>query len=252
QVRDDKLLAWRWTPNEGVTDKNNASDADLFVVWALLLAHRQWKHAPYQAQAREMMLALREKLLRKTSRGTILLPGAVGFEKPEGTTVNLSYWVFPALDEIARADPAPEWQDLKRTGIDLLREGRFGRWGLPADWTLLGDKLSPAQVPRFGYDAVRIPLYLLWGRQEKTGLLTPYQDFWRYFKGASFLPAWTQLSDDSIDSYNASLGIRSIAQLTLAYPDITMRQLSALDAAQDYYSSVLLLLTKAALRERGR
>ena len=252
QVRDDKLLAWRWTPTEGVTDKNNASDADLFVAWALLLAHRQWKHPPYLAQAKELIQAIREKLLRKTNRGIVLLPGAVGFDKPEGITVNLSYWIFPAIDEISKVDASPEWQELKRTGIDLLREGRFGRWGLHSDWTLLGAKLTPAQVPRFSYDAVRIPLYLVWGGLENTGLLIPYKDFWLYFKGASFLPAWTQLSDDSIDSYNASLGIRSIAQVTLAYPDISLQQLSALDAAQDYYSSVLLLLTKVALRERGK
>jgi endoglucanase len=34
QVRDDALLAWKWEQG-AVTDRNNASDADILVAWAL-------------------------------------------------------------------------------------------------------------------------------------------------------------------------------------------------------------------------
>ena len=64
------------------------------------------------------------------------------------------------------------------------------------------------------------------------------------------MPAWTNLNDDSIDSYDASPGIRGIAQLTLAHPNLRSAQLPALDATQDYYSSVLLLMSKMMTRER--
>lgn len=261
QVRNDRLLAWRWSPKDCVadhgkgcvTDKNNASDGDLFVAWGLLRACRKWKNPGYLAEATEIIHAIRKQLLLKTSRGIVLLPGAEGFGKAEGVVINPSYWLFPALRDIAQADPSPEWQDLQQTGINLLLEGHFGRWGLPADWILLGDKLTPAPgfSPRFSYDAVRIPLYLLWAKSETADLLSPFRSYWEHFKGAKFISAWTDLNDNSIDSYDASYGIRGIAQLTLSYPELHSAQMPALDATQDYYSSVLLLLAKTMRVERA-
>ena len=251
QVREDKLLAWRWTASEGVADKNNATDGDLFVAWALLRAHRRWSQPEHLVAAREIMQAIRLKVVRVTSRGMVLLPGVEGFTKPDGTVINLSYWVFPALQAFAQADPSPEWKALQESGLHLLLEARFGRWGLPADWTMLGDKMTPAPEPRFGYDAVRIPLYILWAQLETQISLKPFQDYWDYFKGAQFLPPWTNVVDNSVDSYNASLGIRSIARMTLAFPKLSSLDLPPLDSSQDYYSAVLLLLTKMALAERS-
>lgn len=252
QVRGDNLLAWRWTPEAGITDKNNASDGDLLVAWSLLRAFNRW-HAPAHLQeSRNIARDIREKLLRKTPQGLILLPGAEGFEKPEGITVNLSYWVFPALDEMSQADPSPEWEALSRTGMDILRYAGFGRWGLPPDWLLLGETTAPAAGPsgRFGYAAVRIPLYLLWSRRESPALLKPYREFWGYFKGASFLPAWTDLRDDSVDSRDASAGIHRLAQWVLDHPHPPAVPRYRLDEKQGYYSAVLFLLTEMAMSER--
>lgn len=254
QVREDKLLAWRWSPEDGVNDKNNASDGDLFVAWALLRARDKWQEAAYQVAALEIIQDIRQKLLRRTNRGIVLLAGMEGFEKDIGTIVNLSYWVFPALQEIGQVDSVPEWAELRQTGINLLLEAHFGRWGLPADWVLLGEKLTPAPgfPSRFGYDAVRIPLYLIWAKLETSDLLLPFRSYWEHFNGAKFVPAWTNLNDDSIDSYDASPGIRGIGQLTLVHSTLHSVQLPALDLVQDYYSSVLLLLTKMVIAERLR
>jgi endoglucanase len=252
QVREDKLLAWHWSPECGLTDINNATDSDLFVAWALLRAHNKWKNPDYLVDALEIIQDIRKNLLIETKRGIVLLPGMNGFNKSEGIVINLSYWVFPAIQEIASVDPASEWQGLQQTGIKLIKEANFGRWELPADWILLNNKLTlPAEfLPRFSYDAVRIPLYLFWAKYETDELLTPFKQFWGYFNGASFIPAWTNLTDDSIDSYDASPGIRSIAQFSLDYPQLHSVSLPALDKNQDYYSSLLLLLTKAMIQER--
>lgn len=252
QVREDKLLAWHWSPACGLVDLNNATDGDLFVAWALLRAHDKWKNPKYLVDALEIIQAIRENLLQETQRGIVLLPGMFGFNKPEGVVINLSYWVFPALQEIAKVDLAPEWQVLQQTGIKLIEEAKFGRWGLPADWILLDNKLKlPAEfLPRFSYDAVRIPLYLFWAGYEKDKIMTPFKQFWGYFKGARFIPAWTSLVDDSIDSYDASPGIRSIAQISSDHSGLHSVSLPALDTTQDYYSSLLLLLTKTMIQER--
>ena len=253
QVRDDNLLAWRWQPQLGITDKNNASDGDLLVAWSLLRAYEKWHTSAYLKASRKIARDIRGKLLRKTAQGLILLPGIEGFDKPEGITINLSYWVFPALRELGRADPAPEWDELTRTGKTILQYARFGRWGLPPDWLLLGDKVKPANghAERFGYDAVRIPLYLLWGHQESETLLKPYRDFWGYFAAGRFMPAWTNFNDDSVDSYGASAGIHAIAVWVTGFPDPSPVRSASIDDQQGYYSTMLLLLSKMAVDERG-
>lgn len=253
QVRDDSLLSWRWQPQNGITDKNNASDGDLLVAWSLLRAYEKWHTQEYLKASRNIARDIRGKLLRKTTHGLILLPGIEGFDKPEGITINLSYWVFPALREIGRADPAPEWDELTKTGMTILQYAKFGRWGLPPDWLLLGEKVKPANgLPeRFSYDAVRIPLYLLWSHQESEALLKPYRDYWGYFAGGRFMPAWTNFNDDSVDSYDASAGIHTVSSWVTSFPDPSPVRLATLDDQQGYYSTILLLLSKMAVEERG-
>ena len=253
QVRDDALLAWRWQPQGGVTDRNNAADGDALVAWALLRAAEKWRQPEYAAAGTRIAEDIRKKSMRRTAHGLVLLPGQEGFDKPEGLTINLSYWVYPALRELARADPAPEWDELARTGIAMLQYSYFGRWRLPPDWLRLGERVAAAgpAPERFGFDAMRIPIYLLWSRRETDALMKPYRDFWGYFDGARYLPSWTNLKDDSVDSQGAALGVRAIAQMVAEYPQARADRLPRLDREQSYYSSVLLLLCKIALRERG-
>lgn len=252
QVRGDKLLAWRWTPKDGVTDKNNASDGDLLVAWALLRASKKW-HAPeYLAASRAIAADIRSKLVQQTNHGVILLPAAEGFAKRDGDAINLSYWVFPALDEIGQAYPSPEWKALADNGVAILSYARFGRWALPPDWLTLKTTSVPDDglSDHFGYNALRIPLYLLWSHRETPTLLKPYRDFWSYFKGARFLPSWTNLKDDSVDSYNASLGIHRLAKWVEDYPRLPPQLAGMPEQTQGYYSSALLLLIEMAMHER--
>jgi endo-1,4-beta-D-glucanase Y len=249
QVRDDKLFAWSWSPKAGINDMNNASDGDLFIAWALSRAYSQWKEPRYLFAAIQVSQSIRNKLLRKTSKGTVLLPGAVGFEKEDGLKLNLSYWVFPAINELSILDPAPEWEELKVTGLHLIQEARFGKWQLPPDWLMLkGNVLTAVDGDRFGYDAVRIPLYLIWGQEAGANSIKPFQNFWGSFNGKA-LPAWINLDTGEIATYNASIGFRSIADLTLAYPKIDAMQLPSFNPSEGYYSSMLFLFTKLALED---
>jgi endoglucanase len=250
QIREDKLLAWSWSPTQGVMDINNASDGDLFIAWALSQAYTRWQEPRYLFAALQISQSIREKLIRKTNFGTVILPGAFGFEKPEGLKLNLSYWVFPAITELATLDPAPEWNELQLTGMRLLEQAQYGKWKLPPDWLMYKDGIStPTDGDRFGYDAVRIPLYLIWGNQASNSNVKPFQSFWSSFKGQEFLPAWVDLKTGDIGTYNASLGFHSIAALTLSYPQIDLAQLPNFDPTEGYYSSMLYLFTKSAVED---
>lgn len=212
-IRPDGLLAWRWTPGQGVTDSNNATDGDLFVAWALVRAGKRWSDGGYHAAAARLAVAVRTQLIHGSAFGPVLLPGRDGFLKPEGPILNLSYWLFPAFAEIQLVDPDPVWPALAQSGQVLLGAARFGRWQLPADWVQVQGRsvvVAPGFPARFGSDAARIPLYLRWAGLLESPVLSRCRDFWRHFAGAGFLSAWTSLIDDSIDSHDASPGHRGL------------------------------------------
>ena len=249
QVRDDKLFAWSWSPSIGIKDSNNASDGDLFIAWALSKAYTKWNNPSYLYEALKISQSIRQKLLRKVNIGTVILPGEMGFEKPDGLKLNLSYWVFPAINELTNLDPAPEWSDLKTTGLGLIQQAQFGKWRLPPDWLMLKEEVvSPTDGDRFGYDAVRIPLYLIWGGQANAANIKPFQVFWSSY-GNDSLPPWVDLNNGETATYNASMGFHSIAAMTVSFPNTRLAQLPQFDPAQGYYSSLLSLFTRYALEE---
>lgn len=258
QTRRDKLFSWKWVPSAtggSAADPNNATDGDLFIAWALYRAGRQWNEASYLDAAREISREIRAKLLHQSPYGLLLLPGEQGFVKEGQVTVNLSYWLFPALQDLNRLDPAPEWGQLIESGLKLLQTGRFGRWQLPPDWLRLAEKpeIAPDFKPRFGYDAIRIPLYLIWAKLDTPDNLKPFKDFWGYFKSAPFIPAWSNLTDDSVDSYNAFPGIQAIVSLAnlpgSARAENQQILRSKLSPDQAYYSASLLFLAQMAALE---
>jgi endo-1,4-beta-D-glucanase Y len=245
QIRQDALFAWKWTPEAGAEDPNNATDGDLLIAWALSRAAERWSEPQWREESRKITRDVLGKLVKQSGGHTVLLPGAYGFEGPEGAVINLSYWIFPAFEHFQRRDSRPEWGQLKASGHALLREARFGRWGLPPDWLVMKTPLAPAPgfKPRFGYNAIRIPLYLLWAGEAPKDLMTPFQSYWGTFRTGPLLSAWTDLVEDSIDSYPASPGIQAIARATMTYPTPSKAPLTAL--SPDYYSATLQLFMQA-------
>jgi endo-1,4-beta-D-glucanase Y len=166
-VRDDGLVAWRWDPaaTPHVTDVNAASDGDILIAYALDLAAGAWGDAAYATAAEKLARAIGAKLVFEDGGRPILLPGPTGFtagNRSDGPVVNLSYWVFEAFPTLARLDPGTDWARLGAEGLRLVEETQFGSLGLPPDWLSLR-RMRPAEgvPPVYGYNALRIPLYLV-------------------------------------------------------------------------------------------
>ena len=167
QKRSDALFAWKWDPRDGkAVDLNNASDGDVLIAWALAKAAKRFARQEYEAEARRVVRALAAKVVVAHGKDVLLLPGAAGFgagDQPAGPVVNLSYWVFAAFPDLAPLAPQADWAGLRQSGLRLLDASRFGPRRLPSDWIALGGT-SPAPAARFpaqfGYDGIRIPLYL--------------------------------------------------------------------------------------------
>lgn len=181
-LRDDGLAAWKWDPSAQphVTDINNASDGDMLIAYALALAGAAWQRPDFTQAATELAEALARTALVKSGDRHLLLPAATGFrgvDRADGPVVNLSYWIFEAFPTLARLTPQIPWQAVSDDGLSLLAQAQLGPRKLPPDWTSLKTRPRPAQgfPAEFGYNALRIPLYLLRAGQVDRQLLEPFR-----------------------------------------------------------------------------
>lgn len=256
-VRDDGLAAWRWEPRAPhVRDTNNATDGDLLIAWALAEAGRHWNDTNLRSEAVARAGALRRLAFQDSSGRPMLLPGASGFsadERPDGPVVNPSYWVFPAFPVLAAldggADQAVDWSGLRESGLALLANSRFGLQDLPAEWVALGGGTPrPADgfPPLFGYNAVRIPLYLAWAGPSERQQLAP------------FAAAWSQRTPEVVDLVTgqagdplADRGYRAIADLVSCAMDGTPMPKDVLRPSDEpYYPATLRALALIAVKQR--
>ena len=256
-VRDDQLIAWRWTPGHrpAVTDMNNATDGDILVAWALTEAAELWADPSYRAAARRIAVEVgRKTILFKTPRGPLILPGITGFsaaERPDGPVINLSYYVFPAFARLPLVAPEFDWAGLTQTGLDLIRAARFGETQLPTDWiSARGDQLRPADgFPRqFSYNAIRIPLYLAWAGVGDADLYAPFVAWVRRSRGLATIDVDRGAEVDRLSERGyAAIGSLLACALDRRAPGPEFRSLRE---GEHYYSSTIHLMAMAAATMR--
>jgi endoglucanase len=248
QRTDVALFSWRYDPSASppVQDPNNATDGDLLIAWALMRAASHWQEPRYEEASARIRAAIADNLMRSYAGRTVLLPGITGFERGEEVVLNPSYLVAPALLAFAEREPKAGWEKVLDDGLWIVEQARFGTYHLPPDWLALkpDGTVGPAQgwAPRFGFDAVRVPLYLVWAGLSPLGpLFEPFKTFWQCCEPPH---AWIDLKTGEVSPYPASTGVRAIA--ALLENDQTLPVATEIE---DYYSFSLLQLARMA-RER--
>lgn len=261
QVRgSDRLLAWSWgqRPNGewAVVDLNNATDGDLLVLYGLLKAFERWNDPALRSKALELARDIKKHVVTDVQNVPVLLPGYYGFVDPNGFVLNLSYYVYPALHALARYDDDPIWNRLLEGGMDLLYRARRGPWNLPPDWILVnGEGLSVFQKrsSRFGYEAIRVPLYLAWMNRPKA--LQPWSLVLDWFDNTGSLPLWVDVVDPAVSLTEAPAGFYAVWAVAAqrlnrreAAEKLWNRAREKLEREKDdYYSATLYLLSLRAL-----
>jgi endoglucanase len=257
--RDDGLFSWRYQPGlaKAVDDPNNATDGDLLIALALFAASARWHDPACRSAALEITHGILRKIVRPAGRHVVLLPGAHGFEHSDRIVLNPSYYIFPAIERMAKEVPDPAWRRLRNDGLALLSAGRFGRWGLTPDWMNVprsGGPLAPSQdwPARFSFDAVRVPLYMCWAGLQDEPAVTSAISFWSSARGSS-VPAWTDLRTGEVAPYPQSSGMASIARYVSAMQArrAGRLELPSVALASDYYAAALTMLTRVAAMETG-
>lgn len=161
------LPAWNWgrRPNRswGVLDANSASDADLWLGYALLEAGRLWKEPQWDGLARRILanVASRE-VTTIEGLGPMLLPGPRGFADARQVRLNPSYEPPQVLRRFASANVPGPWAEVLESTVRMLRETALE--GAVADWVAFqpGHGFLPDAVHgRTGsYDAIRTYLWV--------------------------------------------------------------------------------------------
>lgn len=258
-VRDDQLIAWRWEPDKrpAVADMNDASDGDLLVAWALTEAAEAWHEPAHQVAGRRIAVELgRKLLLPRAPQGPLILPAMAGFsaeERTDGPVVNLSYWVFPALDRVGLLAPEFDWRALARSGRRLIAAARFGAQRLPVEWiSLSGAAPRPADgfPAEFGYNALRIPLYLAMAGVTEPDLYAPFLGLWQKPEaGLALVETGTGRVSARLTEtgYAAIPALAACASRGTPFPAALTRVRAE---SENYYPVTLQLLALAALNAR--
>ncbi len=167
------LPAWQWgrraaKPGEpeswGVLDSNSASDADLWIAYALLEAGRLWHERSYTALG---TVLAREILAKETTAipdlGRTVMPGPVGFQPDKDTwRLNPSYVPLQVMTRLAQALPTQtEWRSLLESSRRVLVE--TAPRGYSPDWILYrrgkGFQPDEASQAESAYNAIRVYLW---------------------------------------------------------------------------------------------
>lgn len=161
-----QLPAWIWGKKGeswGVIDANSASDADLWIAYALLEASRVWCNPDYADKARALGdLILNQESMEVSGLGLSILPGHTGFVLDNGAVkLNPSY-----LPPFMMARFANAWADDTRWAQVYLASQKLlldtGRTGQYPDWVLYnnGEMSLPEDEQRGDYDAIRTYLWI--------------------------------------------------------------------------------------------
>lgn len=257
-IRDDGLAAWRWDPaaDPHVTDINVASDGDILIAYSLALANQAWNEPRYKRAATRIAQALGQQAVRREGGRLVLLPGVTGFsasERQDGPVLNLSYWIFEAFPVLAVLAPDVDWNGLAASGRELLTLARLGPAQLPPDWLSApaNGPLVPASgfEPVFGYNSLRIDLYLLRAGITDTDVQKAIRNNWFVANGG--VPAIVNIPTGKALARLSEPGYRMLAATLACAVDGTVipADLRRLQPTH-YYPSTLYLLSLSLVSEK--
>lgn len=164
------LPAWKWGARSdgtwGVIDPNPASDADLWIAWALIGAARDWDMPEYRLQAVALATRIWDEETTEVAGARTLLPGPWAKGKSP-VPYNPSYAMPFVFRTLAAADPVHDWASMVASSYAQLG-AILTRYPLPPDWCWLDADTGALVDPPvgeeaklgFAYDAMRVPWIL--------------------------------------------------------------------------------------------
>jgi endoglucanase len=168
------LPAWVWGKDpSGVwttLDANSASDADVWMAYALLEGGRLWKEPRYTDMGRKMLAQIvATEVEDLPAFGTMMLPGPVGFKHDQTWTLNPSYLPVFVFQRLAALDPAGPWRQIALDIPRLVEQSARHGYAMDGVNYFPGDGFYPvagleqgskSDAPGGSYDAIRVYLWV--------------------------------------------------------------------------------------------
>lgn len=182
------LPAWNWgKAPDGQwrqLDSNSASDADVWMSYALLQAGRLWKEPRYTNLGLVMVTRIAAtEVVDLPQYGPVLIPGPQGFHPaPDTWVLNPSYPPLPVIQGLAKASPSGPWKKMAAGLPKFLAASAPA--GFASDWASYSPKTgivpsgqAPYVANGFGhrsepigsYDAIRTYLWAGMTDRETSG-----------------------------------------------------------------------------------
>lgn len=158
------LFSWLWANNNGnwqVQESNTASDADVDIAFALILASQKWNDKAYLSDAKSILNNIWQRETFQINGMRVLVAGSEQAQE-RNVSVNLSYFAPYAFKVFAKIDKEHNWNELVDSSYNLT--GQIidkTKSGLPPDWFFLNKNTGEIILDQnssksdFSYDAVR-------------------------------------------------------------------------------------------------
>ncbi len=257
-VRGDGLMAWRYLPGESnpVPDLNNASDGDLFFAWGLVRAAARFNDRRYLARAQITAQALATRCLVPSlanSAETVFLPGAQGFVHDTRVVFNPSYVMPRAMREVATATGVVELAQAAQHADAMLTRLAAG---VPVpDWVQVTRQgMTPAEgfSNAVGYEAMRIPLYLVWsGMNRHPAVAQMMRVYDRTVQPGMAVPTRVDAASGAVLEASNDPGYRALAALVSCAGAVGQvgSDMPPFDPNQPYYPATLQMFAMIAANQ---
>ncbi|HEX3018735.1 MAG TPA: glycosyl hydrolase family 8 [Chitinispirillaceae bacterium] len=205
KIQGHGMMGWKVTCG-GVSDGGSASDGDLDVAFAMVVASWQWGDS-YKTEAINVIKTVK-KLIVNCSGTSVIAGGMSGMGTYGGCNeTDISYHTpafFRCFAEISGDDA---WNKLAEDSYILLNNGADKTTGLVPDWqSLNGGQASGGRNHSYGFDACRVPwriaLDYLWNGNEKAKEWCTKISNWAYKVGPANIKDGYSLNGNSTGRYH--------------------------------------------------
>jgi endo-1,4-beta-D-glucanase Y len=168
------LMAWKVTC-DGIADPGSATDGDVDVAFALIVASKQWE-GTYLQDAKDILQIIKDNLILSCNVSgqevLILGPGYSGVAWGGCGMLDIMYHTPAFFRVFANVTADNTWNRLAEDTYKTLKASSNSSTGLIPDWQTANGSPGPnGQVGYFGYDACRAPwritLDYLWNGNEQ-------------------------------------------------------------------------------------
>lgn len=161
--RKDSLFSWLWGKNSNgeykILDSNSASDADIDIAFALVLAYEKFHYSQYLQEAIPIIKSIWDNETKKIGNYLVLMPGAKQ-NTDDKIEINPSYFSPYAFRYFQKYDDLHDWNLLIDSSYHYLNAViAKTQTHLPPNWFLIENgQIVLEDSPRsdFSYDAVRV------------------------------------------------------------------------------------------------